>query len=108
MIPADGGRVADLNFDKNEIVRLSEEYGAAWGLNHTRRLLRLIELIGAGDRVQSRRRLGCGVLRKLGCVTRLGRKRVWITPVRSTQVADTFLTGRRLSRRFQNRTSSMY
>ena len=33
MISADGGRVANMNFDKNEIVRLSEEYGAAWGLN---------------------------------------------------------------------------
>ncbi len=33
--------------DRDEIVRLTEEYGGAWGLNHTRRLLRLIEIIGA-------------------------------------------------------------
>jgi uncharacterized protein len=34
--------------DKDEIVRLTEEYGGPWGLNHTRRLLHLISSIGAG------------------------------------------------------------
>ena len=33
---------------KDEIVRLTEEYGGQWGLNHTRRLLSLVEIIGAG------------------------------------------------------------
>ena len=33
-------------FDKNEIVRLTEEYGGTWGINHTRRLLHLIDHIG--------------------------------------------------------------
>lgn len=32
--------------DKEEIVRLTEEYGGAWGINHTRRLLNLIAIIG--------------------------------------------------------------
>ena len=32
--------------DKEEIARLTEEYGGSWGINHTRRLLHLIELIG--------------------------------------------------------------
>ncbi len=33
---------------KAEIARLTEEYGGTWGINHTRRLLRLIEVIGQG------------------------------------------------------------
>ena len=32
--------------DRAEIVRLTEEYGGQWGINHTRRLLQLIEIIG--------------------------------------------------------------
>jgi uncharacterized protein len=35
-------------FDKEEIVHLTEEYGGQWGLNHTRRLLHLISIIGEG------------------------------------------------------------
>lgn len=34
--------------DKEEIVRLTEEYGGQWGINHTRRLLHLISIIGEG------------------------------------------------------------
>ena len=34
--------------DKDEIVRLTEEYGGQWGINHTRRLLHLISIIGEG------------------------------------------------------------
>lgn len=33
---------------KEEIVRLTREYGGEWGINHTHRLLRLIEIIGEG------------------------------------------------------------
>jgi uncharacterized protein len=32
--------------DKDEIARLTEEYGGPWGINHTRRLLHLIAIIG--------------------------------------------------------------
>jgi uncharacterized protein len=32
--------------DKDEIVRLTEEYGGQWGINHTRRLLQLTAIIG--------------------------------------------------------------
>ena len=35
--------------DKDEIVRLTEEYGGEWGINHTRRLLHLISIIGEGQ-----------------------------------------------------------
>ena len=37
-----------MTIDRDEIVRLTEEYGGAWGLEHTRRLLRLVEVIGQG------------------------------------------------------------
>jgi uncharacterized protein len=33
--------------DREEIARLTEEYGGAWGVNHTRRLLRLVESLAA-------------------------------------------------------------
>ena len=32
--------------DKDEIVRLTQEYGGSWGINHTCRLLQLISIIG--------------------------------------------------------------
>ncbi|MDR3574308.1 MAG: HD domain-containing protein [Anaerolineaceae bacterium] len=34
--------------DRAEIERLTEEYGGQWGINHTRRLLQLIAIIGEG------------------------------------------------------------
>jgi uncharacterized protein len=37
-----------MDIDKDEIVRLTEEYGGEWGINHTRRILHLISLIGEG------------------------------------------------------------
>ena len=35
--------------DQNEIIALTEQYGGAWALNHTRRLLRLVEIIAEGQ-----------------------------------------------------------
>ena len=37
-----------MSLDRTEISRVTEEHGGAWGINHTRRLLRLVELIGEG------------------------------------------------------------
>jgi uncharacterized protein len=34
--------------DQDEIARLTEEYGGVWGINHTRRLLHLVEITGTG------------------------------------------------------------
>jgi uncharacterized protein len=34
--------------DRDAIIRLTEEYGGRWGINHTRRLLQLIAIIGEG------------------------------------------------------------
>ncbi len=38
-----------LKIDRDEIARLTETYGGPWGINHTRRLLRLVEIIGEGQ-----------------------------------------------------------
>jgi uncharacterized protein len=35
--------------DHVELARLTEEYGGQWGINHTRRLLQLISIIGEGQ-----------------------------------------------------------
>ena len=37
-----------MDIDRAELERLTEEYGGPWGINHTRRLLRLIGIIGEG------------------------------------------------------------
>ena len=37
-----------MDIDRDEIARLTEEYGGQWGINHTRRLLRLVSIISAG------------------------------------------------------------
>ena len=34
--------------DNDEIQRRTEEYGGEWGINHTRRILHLVSLIGEG------------------------------------------------------------
>jgi len=36
------------NINRDEIIRKTEEYGKQWGINHTRRLLHIIEIIGVG------------------------------------------------------------
>ena len=35
-----------MDIDREELVRLTEEYCGPWGIHHTRRLLQLIEIIG--------------------------------------------------------------
>jgi len=37
-----------LTIEKDEIARLTESYGGIWGINHTRRLISLVEVIGEG------------------------------------------------------------
>jgi uncharacterized protein len=36
-----------VNIDRKEMVRLTEEHGGVWGISHVRRVMVLIELIGA-------------------------------------------------------------
>ena len=42
-----------MNIDRDEIIRLTEGYGGQWGINHTRRLLRLVSIIGEGHQYNS-------------------------------------------------------
>ena len=42
-----------MHIDIDEIIRLTEEYGGQWGINHTRRLLRLVSIIGKGQQYNS-------------------------------------------------------
>lgn len=35
--------------DKDEVVRATVEYGGTWGINHTRRILRLVEYLSSGE-----------------------------------------------------------
>ena len=37
-----------MDIDKGEVESLTEKYGGTWGINHTRRLLYLVDAIGAG------------------------------------------------------------
>lgn len=42
-----------IDIDHNEIARLTEEYGGQWGINHTRRLLEFVSIIGEGMKYNS-------------------------------------------------------
>jgi hypothetical protein len=65
--------------NKNEIVRLTEEYGGQWGINHTCRLLKLIAIIGK-DRQYNADVYGLRLTCTIGEATQSGHKRVWIIP----------------------------
>jgi uncharacterized protein len=75
---------------REEIVRLTIEYGGEWGINHTRRLLHLVELIGDGLQYDSE---------VVWLATHLhdwGGYSPWAQPgvdhaLRSKQVAETYL-----------------
>ena len=76
--------------DKEEIVRLTEEYGGQWGINHTRRLLHLISIIGEGQHYNAEVTWFAAHLHDWGAYSH------WAKPgvdhaVRSRQVAETFL-----------------
>lgn len=82
-----------MNIDRDELVLLTEEYGGAWGINHTRRLLKLIDLIGAG---QSYNAAALWVAAHLHDWGGYGQ---WAQPgvdhaLRSRQVAESFLAER--------------
>jgi uncharacterized protein len=80
-----------MNIDRNEIVRLTEEYGGQWGINHTRRLLQLISIIGEGQQYDSEAIWLAAHLHDWGGYSRWAQKDVDHT-LRSAEVAETFLT----------------
>jgi uncharacterized protein len=80
-----------LTIDKGEIARLTEEYGGRWGINHTRRLLHLVELIGEGLSYDEQ------VVWLAAHLHDWGAYEPWVQPdvdhvQRSLEVVETFLT----------------
>ncbi len=82
-----------MNIDKDEIVRLTEEYGGAWGLNHTRRLLQLVATIGQGLTYNSEAVWLAAHLHDWGAYAPWEQKGV-DHALRSKQVAEAFLRER--------------
>jgi len=78
---------------RDEIVRLTEEYGGQWGINHTRRLLSLVSVISAGQPYDEDAVWLAAHLHDWGAYPRWAQKDV-DHAVRSSQVAGDFLTER--------------
>jgi uncharacterized protein len=79
--------------DEGEIARLTEEYGGAWGINHTRRLLHLVAIIGQDLTYNIDALWIAAHLHDWGAYAPWAQKGVDHV-VRSTQVAASFLTDR--------------
>ena len=77
--------------DQDEIIRLTEDYGGQWGLNHTRRLLALIAIIGEGLTYDPEAVWIAAHLHDWGAYPAWAEKDV-DHAVRSRQVAEVFLT----------------
>ena len=82
-----------MDIDQGEIVRLTEEYGGQWGINHTRRLLQLIAIIGEGQTYNTDAVWLAAHLHDWGAYSAWAQKNV-DHALRSHQVADAFLTER--------------
>jgi uncharacterized protein len=85
-----------MNLDKNEIAALTEEYGGQWGINHTRRLLQLISIIGQGQAYNADATWLAAHLHDWGGYPKWAEKGV-DHAVRSAQVAGTFLADKECS-----------
>jgi uncharacterized protein len=83
-----------MDIDRDEIIRLSEDYGAAWGIHHTRRLLKLMSLIGAGQEYDQDAIWVAAYLHDWGGYAPWKQDGVHHA-VRSRQVAEQFLRDRR-------------
>ncbi len=77
--------------DRDEIARLTEEYGGQWGINHTRRLLALVSSIGEGQAYDADALWVAAHLHDWGAYAPWAQKGVDHTE-RSLQVAEAFLT----------------
>lgn len=77
--------------DNYEIIRLTEEYGGQWGINHTRRLLQLISIIAEGQPYNEEAVWLAAHLHDWGAYSPWAQKDV-DHAVRSCQVVDEFLT----------------
>jgi uncharacterized protein len=79
--------------DRDEIIRLTEEYGGQWGINHTRRLLHLISMIGEGQEYNADAVWVAAHLHDWGGYAPWAQKGV-NHALRSRRVAETFLVER--------------
>ena len=82
-----------MNIDRDELVRLTEEYGGPWGINHTRRLLKLISIIGEGQSYNADALWVAAHLHDWGGCGKWAQSGV-DHALRSRQVAETFLAER--------------
>ena len=82
-----------MQINRDEVTRLTQEYGGVWGINHTRRLLQLIAVIGEGHRYDADALWLAAHLHDWGAYPPWAQKGV-DHALRSTQVAETFLTER--------------
>lgn len=85
--------------DPKELARLTEDYGGAWGINHTRRLLHLIGEIGEGQQYNADAVWTAAHLHDWGAYS------AWALPgvdhaLRSAQVAQAFLIERQVPQDF--------
>ena len=79
-----------MNIDKDDIIHLTEKYGGPWGINHTRRLLHLVSVIGEGQQYDSDAVWLAAHLHDWGAYAPWAQDGV-DHAVRSKQVAETFL-----------------
>lgn len=77
--------------DKDEIARLTEQYGGEWGINHTRRLLHLVALVGEGLEYDTEAVWFAAHLHDWGAYAPWAQKDVDHV-LRSVQVAESFLS----------------
>jgi uncharacterized protein len=82
-----------MNINRDELEHLTTDYGGAWGINHTRRLLQLIALIGEGHSYNADALWVAAHLHDWGAYGK------WAQPgvdhaLRSRQVAEAFLAER--------------
>jgi uncharacterized protein len=82
-----------MQFDKAEIIRLTQEYGGGWGLQHTNRLLHLTADLGEGMTYDAEALWVAAHLHDWGAYSAWAVKDVDHC-LRSGQVADTFLSER--------------
>jgi uncharacterized protein len=80
-----------MEIDHEEITRLTEEYGGQWGINHTRRLLELISIIGEGMQYNHEAVWVAAYLHDWGAYPAWAEKEV-DHALRSRQVAEDYLT----------------
>ena len=91
-----------MTIDKAEITGLTEEYGGLWGINHTRRLLQLVAIIGQGLDYDSETVWLAAHLHDWGAYAPFALKGVDHV-LRSRQVAELFLAERDLPAGMQAR-----